>query len=167
MKRMLPRTETALEECRAHLEISSSYGTPIESYLTNHIAVLLCSELETTVRELVHEHAFVLSEDPVADFVRKFTKNIVRNAKHSEIKDVVGGFGTEYKEAYDLHVRLSIGDGGILRIANTVSHRDDVAHRIPQQLSFVDVDMAYQAAEKIVEAVATTLADRAPLIPGE
>ncbi|MDA1062580.1 MAG: hypothetical protein O2895_06710 [Chloroflexi bacterium] len=150
-------TETALQECQTHLEDTNSLGTAIEAYLTRHVVVLLCAEIESSVRGLVHAKADRESSEPIAALVRQIGRNIVRSAKHSEIKDILGYLGPQYATRYDELVRSSIGEAGIARLGNAVAIRDSVAHRSPPPVTFGELRTTHEAAEEVVAAVRTAL----------
>lgn len=153
----LIQTETALDECRVHLEHTNAFGTAIEAYLTRHLLVLLCSEVESHVRELIHDKADHESTEAISSLVRQIGRNLVRNAKHSEIKEVLGYLGKPYAERYDELVRSAISEADMARLGNAVESRNKVAHRAPPLVTFNEVVSAHQAAEKVVEAARTAV----------
>ena len=106
---------------------------------------------------MIHEFVVGHSEPSVAELVGNIGANIVRNAKHSEIRKVLGYLGPEYADEYDKLVRASAGERGITHLGNVVTNRNSIAHNVPPQLTFADVVAAQSAAEQIVDAVRQVL----------
>ena len=157
MARSLVRTASALADCDDHLKATGSFGTPIENFLTSHLVMLLCAEVESTVRALIHEYVLAHSEPSVAELVKNVGANLVRNALHSEIRKVLGYLGSEYADQYNDLVRASAGERGITHLGNVVTNRNSIAHNVPPQLTFADVVAAQSAAEQVVQAVRQVL----------
>ncbi len=159
----LPRTETALGDCHAHFgSVAAAQvaidATAIESYLAHHVAVMLCAEIEATV------HAYVIErmemggcDEPTKAWIRSFKRGVVRNAKHSEIADVVGRFGPEFKDRYENLVTDAVGEAGIAQLGNAVGVRDSTAHDTPPTITFRELERAVVVAKSVLQAVRTSL----------
>jgi len=106
---------------------------------------------------LIKEKISNESTPSVTAFVSGAKRSIVRNAKFSEISDQLNLFGTEYQKAFVTHVHAAVDEGGIESLGNAVKARDDVGHHTAPDLTFGELEKAYEAAEKIVIAVALTL----------
>ena len=155
----LVQTEVALGACRDHLQATNAFGTPIEAYLTRHLVVLLCAEVESSVRQLIHGKVGNESSAPIAALVGQIGGNIVRNARHSEIKKVLGYLGPAYAAHYDELVQSSIGDDGIARLGNAVVSRNNVAHQSQPTVTFAEIESAHAAAEEVIRAVREAIDD--------
>jgi hypothetical protein len=153
----LPRTELALEECRKHLTETGSFNTPIEAYITRGLIVLLCAEIEASVTDLIVRRVEASDDAEVRQFAKSISKGFVRNAKPAEVGDVVGRFGEHCKQRYQQSLDASIGDGGRMRIGDLVANRDRFAHGEPPDVTFRELQEAFNDALGLLEAVEKAL----------
>lgn len=159
----LPRTDLALEECRKHLEAvtasKSNLDTAlIEAYLAQHLAVVLCAEVEEIVTGLVYDRIDRSGCDPeIISLLKARKRGVIRNASHKEIADTLGQLGVGVRDAYVNAIDNGIGERGIWHLGNAVAARDDVAHRAPPNVSLGDVRLAFEAATEVIAAVRLSL----------
>ncbi|MDP2327812.1 MAG: HEPN domain-containing protein [Dehalococcoidia bacterium] len=153
----LLRTETAVEACRAHLTDAAAAGTPIDAYLSRYLAVILCAELEETIRELVHTRVQQQSSADVLALVLKVARNIVRSADHQEVRDVIGYFGKPYGDRYVTEILATAQESGVEALNNLVKARNDIAHRTPPNLTLSEIETALVAGKHVLAAVRKAL----------
>ena len=153
----LPRTQLALEECRKHLDDTKSFSTSIEAYLTRGLVILLCAEIESSVLSLLYKRIEIDPDEEVGRFAKSIGKGFVRNARPSEIGKILARFGEDCKQRYQQEVEASIGEAGSTRVGNLITARDSFAHVEPPDVTFREVEQAYDDAVRLLDAVATAL----------
>ncbi len=155
----LAQTEATLEDCRSLLNDRSLAGTPVENILTRHLIITLCAEVEISVRNRLHQYISANSSASVANFVGKLGVNVVRNARYSEIKDVMKLLDNSYAVKFENTVRSNLDDADIERVSNVVTARNNIAHGTPTQVTFGEAERAFLAAQQLVDAVDDVLGD--------
>ena len=53
----LVRTQAVFEACQKHLQGTEAAGSPVESYLTEHILVVLCGDIQRALYTIADERA--------------------------------------------------------------------------------------------------------------
>ena len=157
MPLLLPMTDTAIADCRNHINSHPDIDLAILAYLTRHVNGLMCAEIETVVTRLIRERIEQGCDNAAANFLASFRRSVVRNAKYAEIGDKLALFGDEFKQRYEDAVDNSVGESGIQKLGIAVGKRDDTAHRAPPNITFKELEEAYTAATAIVDAVAVAL----------
>lgn len=104
MERLLLRTQLAFDNCQAHLEQSNAWGTEIESYLTQHVLVILCADVQQELYRVLEERAEQNGDGPLKNYAVATCKRVLRSIGKSEVAGFVGYFGTEAKEYLNTHV---------------------------------------------------------------
>jgi len=156
---LLPRTDTALSDCRAHLQRFPETDPAVVSYLVGHVSVVLCGEIEEAITRLIVERVSRGCDDGAANLVRTVRGNLVRNAKPSELGDKVALFGDKSAARYKELVNETVGDSGLSRLGTLVRHRDATAHGPPLDLTFGELERAYSAADSLMKAVEQALTE--------
>ena len=161
MPLLLPLTDTAISDCR-NLLLKYRDTDPIDpaivSYLTRHVNGLLCAEIELVVSLLIKERIQAgCSDDAASNFLGSSRRNLVRNAKYSEISDKLGLLGETYKSRFREAVESEIGDEGIQKLGIAVGNRDNDAHHTPPDITFGELEEVFSIATSIVDAVERVL----------
>lgn len=159
---LLPSTELALSQCRAHWAlqggIADEFDPAILSYLTRYVVVLMCAEIETIITQMIRDRVDLGGGDgAVRKFVYSVSGNLIRNAKVAEIGDKLGRFGDEFKAKYDEIIDSSVGEEGVAKLGMAVGNRDQLAHSTPPNLTFRELEEAYTVAEAVVGAARMAL----------
>ncbi len=152
---MLLRTKTALKECQEHLKATAAGGTAIESYLTQHILVLLSADMQQAIYRLLEKKAEQVDQESMRLFISTAGKKLVRGVKKDAIAGFVNHFGTDAKEKFD--ICLKDKEQEIIPYGNAIVNRDSVAHRQGAQVTFSEILQAVTAAELILSAVEIAL----------
>lgn len=160
---LLPRTDTALSDCRSHLQRFPDTDPAVVSYLVRHVAVILCGEMETTITRLIVERVSRGCDDGAANLVMTVRRNLVRNARPAELADKVALFGDKPATRYQELVEATVGDGGLSRLGTLVKHRDATAHSTPLDLTFAELEKAYSDADSLMQAAEQALIVDSPL----
>lgn len=154
----LPRTETALAECRRHLAAVDAAATPIESsavaaYLASHVAIVLCGEVEATVSAYFDELIDADGCGPVVTKLAKARKGTTRSAKVGDIAVALDRIGHDVRLKFEAELDKSVGEAGVARLGNAVGIRDQTAHAAPPAITFGELELAAEVARKVLEAV--------------
>lgn len=149
---LLLRMETALEECAQHLAAASAAGTAIESYLAEHILVVLVADMQTALYDV----ASVRAQDAdrgLKEFVEGASRRILRSVRKEEIASFVAFWGRDAKQAFNDRL-----DERVVAIYNNaVQQRHEVAHRFGSTITFHELRGIVEAAREILEAATSAL----------
>lgn len=154
MSTIFLRTKTAYSECDQHLSSTNSQDTPIESYLTQHVLVLLCAEMQIEMYKIVEEKARTIENANIEAYINTSVRRILRSVRKDEIATLVGMFGTICKET----LNANIDDVEVTRYNNAVKDRHGIAHNVGTDVSFEETAVAIISAEKLLQAVKIALA---------
>jgi len=160
---VLPRTDLALEICRSHIVVAGFADPPldtnvIEAYLARHLVIQLCAEVEETIGRLVDTRIAASGCDEEAlRYIRSRGGSAVRNARSSEIADMLGQLSASLRKRYLDSVAASVGDAGAALLGNVVTARNSIAHGSPASMSLREVAEAVEVASAIVIAARDAL----------
>ena len=149
MGKRLLRTNAAIEDCERHLATSGATGTEIESYLTQHILVLLCADMQQEIYQIAEERSRTANDTGLANYVSMSCRRILRSVRKDEIAVFVGMFGMDAKD----RLNELVEDSEVTLYNNAVSNRHDVAHRSGAQITFRELKNTAIVAEKLLDAV--------------
>lgn len=153
MPTFLSRTLLALEECEQHLANTGATGTLVESYLTQHILVIMCAEMQQEIYGIVNQRAAKNTDLQLTRFVSSAQKKMLRSVMTSEVAGFLAHFQVEYKE----EINKSLSEQEVTIYNNAVIDRHDVAHKQGANVSFDELKKACSVAIKILETVNITL----------
>lgn len=158
MELLLPLTDTAISDCRAHFAEHPNTDPAISAYLTRHVNALLCAEIEAVTTRLIKERIQSgCNDSATSNFLRSLSRSAIRNAKYSEIRDTLKLLGVEYGLKFESEVGTSVGESGIETLGTAVGKRDANSHRHPPNITFRELEQVYSIATSIIEAVRVTL----------
>jgi len=153
----LPRTETAIAECRAHLAAVAAADPRLDvaavaAYLAGHLAVLLCGEVESTLTDYFNELIDSVACDETVKRLARSRKGVAVSAKYSDLAGAIARLGDTAKDAFKAEVLAAVGDPGISRLGNVVTMRDETAHKVPPLITLAEVELAADVARKVLQA---------------
>jgi len=153
----LPRIDDAIERCRAHLDLSAARSTAIESFLVQHLLVLICASFELEVERLIDDRVGRSADPEVREFARSCVSQIFRNPQIGEISGLLGRFGDLPKSAFKSRVN---GTRAETFFSSIVSNRHQVAHSLGPNLTLAELETAYAEAHSVLDAVRAALEPR-------
>lgn len=153
MSQYLLRTQLAIEECEQHLTDYGAVGTPIESYLTQHILVVLCAEVQQEIYKIVDRKIQTNSSGAVATYISASQKKLLKGVKIDAISGFLGLFSSNVKETFSS--ALSVEDK--TRYNDAIEDRHGVAHRQGASVSFDELKTTSAIAQKVLMAVQTAI----------
>lgn len=148
-----PKVEEALQACKEHLESTSSFNTEIESFLVQHMLVLICREYEITIEDLAEKRASKAGDPHLTKFVSSTTDIIFRSMKINEISGFLGKFGGDYKQEFtefmknneDVHTSFD----------NIVVNRHTIAHKGGVQMTFGELYVSFDKSKSLLDKIAS------------
>ena len=96
-------------------------------------------------------------DEAAANFLSSLHRSTIRNAKHAEISNTLALLGGEFRTRYEDAVNSSVGEEGIEKLGMTVGKRDQSAHQDPPNITFGELEEAYEIAVNVVDAVELSL----------
>lgn len=153
MNNLLLRTRVAIEDCETHLKLTGAYGSEIEAYLTQHLLVLLCADVQQEIYKILDERAMLSGDEEIRQFVSASGEKILRSVHKGDIATFVGLLGSHVKQKFNS--LLDDSDVTIYNIA--VDNRHKVAHKDGVQVSFREIKQATDAAGRLLGAVKTAM----------
>lgn len=145
MEKLLLKTQLAFDSCKQHLETSKTWGSEIESYLTQHILVIMCADVQQEIYRVVENRVDAVKDIPIKNFVVASCKRILRSVGKTEIAGFIGNFGNDAKS----HLN-QIEEKTVTIYNNAVSNRHDVAHSTGSNITFRELEDAIEAARKLI-----------------
>lgn len=153
----LPQTFAAISDCRAHLDSLVDPDPAIVAYLTRYLNLTMCSEIEFIVTGLIHQRIEQGCDVSSVRFVKARARNAVRSARYREIKSVVAQFGPDYKRDFEQRAYKILNEDMIGKLGVAVGKRDSTAHRGPPDITFQELESAYEVAETVMGVVDSVL----------
>jgi len=147
------RTRAALENCKVHLDEANAWNTEIESYLTQHLLVILCAEIQQEVYIALEQRAHLNGDTELKNFAVASGKKILRSVSKKDIANFVGMFGLRAKE----HLNQNVGDQEVTLYNNAVSKRHDIAHNNGTNITFRELTEIVSSAENLIVAIGNAI----------
>lgn len=153
MEMLLLRTQLAFDNCQEHLNISNAWGSAIESYLTQHVLVIMCADVQQEIYSVVEKRADMADDVALKNYAVATCKKVLRSIGKGEVAGFVGHFGGDAKE----YLNNNIDDEDVTIYNNAVSSRHDVAHSIGVNVTFRELEDAIKAARKLITVVSEAI----------
>ena len=155
---LLPLTHTAIFDCRSHIDQRPDVDPVVTAYLTRYINGLMCAEIESVVARFILQRIEVECSDIAAsNFLTAVRRDLVRNARFTEIRKQISLLGEDYEKKLVALVDQTVGEDGKQKLGNAVANRNANAHERPIDITFSELQEAFDVATKIVDAVRIVL----------
>ncbi len=155
----LPEVDFAIEQCKDYLNRTNSLGTPIESYLTRYLLVLIYSEFERVVKEILSRRLSLANDPHTESFSRFAVDRLIRSIKISEIAGVLGRFGSDYKAEFDEKV---VNDPLGNNFDSIINNRHISAHGPGATVTFRDMETYYEESHVVLDQIQSILFPNSP-----
>lgn len=149
MGKLLLRTCSAVSDCEDHLRATLTSGTAIEFYLTQHILIILCAEMQQEINKIAESRVSYLGDEGMRSYVLSTSGKILRSVKKTDIAGFVNLFGEKSKSKFN----SLIIDNEVTIYNQAVSDRHKTAHSHGAQITFAELKDAIKVAKKILNAV--------------
>ena len=153
MRRYLTRTQAVYEACQNHLQSVGAAGSAIESYLAEHILVVLCGEIQQALYTIADERAQTSSDMALHTFVSEASSRVLRSVQKNEIAAFIGFFGSTYQETFN----GLLDNRDITIYNNAVRQRHHAAHQGGGTMTFRELPDAIEAAIRILNSAQKAL----------
>lgn len=151
MSSRLLRTQLSVDSCRQHLDTTETWGSEIESFLTQHILVIMCAEIQQEFYSVLELRAneSSTSDSELTNFVLTTGKKVLRSIGKGEVAGFVGYFGDDAKR----YLNDNVDEREVTLYNNAVSNRHDVAHSSGSNITLREIDDILQAAINFINLV--------------
>jgi len=153
MEKLLLKTQLAFDNCKTHLDESSAWNSEIESYLTQHVLVIMCADVQQEIYKVVEKRVELADDSALKNFAISACKRVLRSVGKSEVAGFVGYFGSDAKS----HLNEQINDAVVTVYNNAVSNRHDVAHNSGSNITFRELEAAIDAARTLIKVVSESI----------
>lgn len=162
---LLLKTISVLDDCNQHLisfkkadsEVQKeSPLEAIENYLTQHLLIVLCAEIEELVCRYLSSRASKSKDLALEALVDSWAKKIVRSVRYEDLVGIIRVFGEEY----EIKFKSMVDEPTISSYGLAVKKRHITAHSLLQnQVTMEECKKGINSAEKIINAFQKTLLD--------
>ncbi|RMR06518.1 hypothetical protein ALP17_03735 [Pseudomonas savastanoi] len=157
---MMLRTQSALAECKEHLSRTDAWNSEIESFLTQHVLVLLCAEIQQSIYSIL-EARLDGSDDPdVKNFAISTGKRCLRSVGKNEISGFLGFFSVSAKN----YLNENIDEKTVSLYNNAITSRHDVAHSSGTKITFGELEKIIEASIEFLSVVNDAIFSSVPKI---
>jgi hypothetical protein len=139
---MLLRAKAALDECKAHLNATDSWNSEIESYLTQHVLIVLCADIQQSIYQILESRLDGAGDIELKNFAIATGKRCLRSVGKNEVSGFLGFFSVEAKNYLNTH----IADETVSLYSNAINSRHDVAHSIGTKITFMELQKVLEAS---------------------
>jgi hypothetical protein len=147
----LPVVEDAITICKAHLEKTGDREPEVAAYLTQYLLILIYSEWEKKIKEIVSKRADRASDAHLSTFVKSAIDRV--DIRTSDLRGLLGRFGGDYKEAFSKNVAPETEQA----YQDIIDNRHNVAHGRVQNMTLSDLQRQFRESLKVLDAFANVL----------
>ncbi|SFM08584.1 hypothetical protein SAMN03159423_5250 [Bradyrhizobium sp. NFR13] len=144
----LTRTRAAVQACETQIA-ALNLDPFMQNCLAQYLAVVFYAEMEERVADVIsHElqkHAGTL----IGKFLTSNMDKIIRRTPKSDIVNLLGNFGDEFKTAFN----GLVSDRDVSLYSNVIAARHNVGHRNGSNITMQEISRGVTAAEDIVAAL--------------
>ena len=148
--------EHAIKLCDRHLCETNSRGSDIEAYFTKYLLILICSNYENRIREMIIERVKKANDSELVSFVDKTYHSFQRYLRISEMRgNLVKRFSEEYLAEFDR--KIIPNDDPAIKYNNIVENRHAAAHGGMVNMTFSELVNSYEIAEAVISSLSEIL----------
>ena len=142
---------------KQHLQNSNSFGTEVESYLTNALLIIIYATYEVKLKNIINEYLKnKFSGNYINSFFTPYIENLVKRLKTSEIiNNILGKLGPGFVERFKQ--KISGIDQNVTAYNNIIINRHKIAHGEGSNITFFELEDSYPKSLKIIEAIDETI----------
>lgn len=136
---------------------------PTQSFLAQYIAVVLYSEMEEQVSEIISNYLEVFTDHTIATFITNSMADLIKRIPKSDISKLISRFGDEFKARFNDVVE----DRRVSLYSNVINARHEIGHRRGSNITVSEVREGHAAANHILDVLKACLAPpAAPAVAG-
>lgn len=144
----LSRTRAAINACETQIA-ALSLDPFMQNCLAQYLAVVFYAEMEERVADLIGQQLQKYAGTLIGRFLTSNMDKIIRRTPKSDIVDLLGNFGDEFKNAFNDMVSAR----DVSLYSNVIAARHNVGHRNGSNITMQEVTRGVRAAEDIVAAL--------------
>lgn len=134
-------------------------------YLTRHIVVLFCNEMERELTRIVMDRVDEAGDEVVSNLIKVVRGGLFRNIKTGEIADALAKLSPACKPQFNQLVER-LDPQRATHYGAAVRKRNDTAHAAQPDVAFDDLVEAVAAGEEILDAVRAVVNSTRPVATG-
>jgi hypothetical protein len=152
-----PEISDQLEKTKQHLQTTSSFGTVVESYLTNSLLIAIYAEFEGRIKTIIN--AFVnsnFSSKYNGSFFIPYVENLVRRLKTSELtENILSKLGPDFVKNFKQKINENQNCESAYN--NIIINRNKIAHGEESNITFRELEESYPKSLVILEFLDETI----------
>ena len=139
----------AVKLCDSHLGMTNSRGSEIEAYLTKYLLILICSNYEKRIREMIIERVKRTNDMDLVSFVDKTYRSSQRSLRISDIRgNLLRRFSENCLAKFDK--KIEPNNDPAIKYSNIVENRHAAAHGGKVNMTFSELVNSYKIAEAVI-----------------
>lgn len=142
-----------MDEVTQHVDDAGARGTQVETFLAQHILVMMCAEMQQEIGQLIKTRMDELGSTELSSFAAASCGKLFRSVMTSEIAGLLGHFSLKCKETFN----AQLGDRVVMQYNAAVRDRHSVAHKAGVQLTLTDAKAVLEDAAIVLSAAALAL----------
>ena len=152
-----PEISDQLEKTRQHLQTTRSFGTEVESYLTNSLLITIYAEFEGRIKTIINTFLNSnFSSKYNGSFFIPYVENLVRRLKTSELSEnILSKLGPDFVKNF----KQKINNNQHCESAynNIIINRNKIAHGEGSNITFRELEESYPKSLVILEFLDETI----------
>lgn len=141
----LDRTSAVLDQIEGSMRDDADRGL-IESFLAQYAAVVMYSEMEEKLSDIIRIRLTSYTHQAMAAFVSTTLKDLIRRTQKSDIMKFSARFGDDFKLRFNELVNAS----EVTLYTNVISARHEIGHRRGSNVTIYEVRQGIAAANHIL-----------------
>jgi len=144
----LDRTATVLDIISTQRN-NGTLLSALDSFLAQYVAVILYSEMEEKISELIQKKLSEHTNQTIATFLNSNMQGIIKRTSKADIAKFVAMFDSNFKTDFN----SMITDVTAARYQNAIQARHDAAHGKGSGVTLSDLELGLRAANEILLAL--------------
>ncbi|WP_436121528.1 hypothetical protein [Aminobacter sp. LjRoot7] len=144
----LERTSAVLDMIERTVQSRDDMGA-VSNFLAQYAAVVLYSEMEERVSEIVKKRLGMYSHPIMVSFVTSTMDDLIRRTPKSDISKLTARFGEVFRDTFNEFVEDRI----VTTYSNIIAARHDAGHKRGSNITITDVRHGQRAADHILDAL--------------
>lgn len=149
----LDRTDAILRIVEEAIKDGALPG-PTQSFLAQYIAVVLYSEMEEKVSDIVKTHLEKFTDQAVAEFVTNSLAELIKRIPKSDISKLTARFGDDFKVRFN----NAVEERRVSFYSNVITARHEIGHSRGSNITISEVREGHAAANHILDVLKDCLA---------
>ena len=146
----IDKIDRELARCEEHCRSADPMDVKVESLLTGSILILIFSEFERMVKNLVLDRCSSVSDESIRNYIEESIRNVFRGLKIGGLSELLGKFGplhkNEFQRRLDENHRAKTMYENILVNRNLVAHGEEGSNATMQ-----DVKQYYEEGHVVLD----------------